>query len=262
MIDQGVTAVLAARDTTRNGDDSQTIGTGVIRNERSVRESHLQELQEMSTLILQGHRRVVLLTQWSRPATANNNNNNRNNNNNNNCNNNNCNNNNPRAQGANTNAIVCFECGAPGHFKKDCPQWKNKNQGNSNAVAKAYAVGVAGQNPNNNVVTGCHVLLALLPSRRLEDKSKKQQLQDGTDRQNFSRTRKPENIKNEDVGGMLIENAKFPEALRTEKLEPRTDGTLCLNGRSWLPCYDDLRTVIMHESHKSEVFFHPVSEKK
>ncbi|GJW55146.1 putative reverse transcriptase domain-containing protein [Tanacetum coccineum] len=48
--------------------------------------------------------------------------------------------------------------------------------------------------------------------------------------------RKPENIKNEDVGGMLIENAKYPEAIRTEKLEPRTDGTLCLNGRSWLPC--------------------------
>ncbi|GJX84016.1 putative reverse transcriptase domain-containing protein, partial [Tanacetum coccineum] len=53
--------------------------------------------------------------------------------------------------------------------------------------------------------------------------------------------RKPENIKSEDVGGMLIENAKFPEAIRTEKLEPRTDGTLCLNGRSWLPCYGDLR---------------------
>ncbi|GJR66389.1 putative reverse transcriptase domain-containing protein [Tanacetum coccineum] len=69
--------------------------------------------------------------------------------------------------------------------------------------------------------------------------------------------RKPENIKNEDVGGMLIENAKFPEALRTEKLEPRTDGTLCLNGRSWLPCYDDLRTVIMHESHKSKYSIHP-----
>ncbi|GJR28090.1 putative reverse transcriptase domain-containing protein [Tanacetum coccineum] len=89
----------------------------------------------------------------SRPATANNNNNNRNNNN-----NNNRNNNNPRAQGANTNAIVCFECGAPGHFKKDCPQWKNKNQGNGNAVARAYAVGVAGQNPNNNVMTGTFLL--------------------------------------------------------------------------------------------------------
>ncbi|GJZ66186.1 hypothetical protein Tco_0622882 [Tanacetum coccineum] len=37
--------------------------------------------------------------------------------------------------------------------------------------------------------------------------------------------RKPENIKSEDVGGMLIENAKFPEAIREQKLEPRADGT-------------------------------------
>ncbi|GJT55603.1 reverse transcriptase domain-containing protein [Tanacetum coccineum] len=44
------------------------------------------------------------------------------------------------------------------HFKKDCPQWKNKNQGNGNAVARAYAVGVAGQNPDNNVVTGTFLL--------------------------------------------------------------------------------------------------------
>ncbi|GJU52042.1 putative reverse transcriptase domain-containing protein [Tanacetum coccineum] len=44
--------------------------------------------------------------------------------------------------------------------------------------------------------------------------------------------RKPENIKNEDVGGRLVENAKNPEAIRTEKLEPRADGTLCLNGRN------------------------------
>ncbi|GJR74181.1 putative reverse transcriptase domain-containing protein [Tanacetum coccineum] len=56
--------------------------------------------------------------------------------------------------------------------------------------------------------------------------------------------RKPENIKNEDVRGMLVENVKNPEAIRTEKLEPCADGTLCLNGRSWLPCYGDLRTVI------------------
>ncbi|GJU02704.1 putative reverse transcriptase domain-containing protein [Tanacetum coccineum] len=73
--------------------------------------------------------------------------------------------------------------------------------------------------------------------------------------------RKPENIKSEDVGGMLVENSKDPEKLRTEKLEPRTDGTLCLNGRSWLPCYDDLRTVIMHESHKSKYSIHPGSDK-
>ncbi|GJS90904.1 putative reverse transcriptase domain-containing protein [Tanacetum coccineum] len=73
--------------------------------------------------------------------------------------------------------------------------------------------------------------------------------------------RKPENIKSEDVGGMLIENAKFPEAIREQKLEPRADGTLCLNGRSWLPCYGDLWTVIMHESYKSKYSIHPGSDK-
>nr|GFA78617.1 putative reverse transcriptase domain-containing protein [Tanacetum cinerariifolium] len=46
-----------------------------------------------------------------------------------------------------------------------------------------------------------------------------------------------------------------------EKLEPRADGTLCLNGRSWLPCYGDLRTVIMYESHKSKYSVHPGSDK-
>ncbi|GJX22253.1 putative reverse transcriptase domain-containing protein [Tanacetum coccineum] len=73
--------------------------------------------------------------------------------------------------------------------------------------------------------------------------------------------RKPENIKNEDFGGMLIENSKDPEKLRTEKLEPRADGTLCLNGKSWLPYYGDLRTVIMHESYKSKYSIHPGYEK-
>ncbi|GJV67240.1 hypothetical protein Tco_1482749 [Tanacetum coccineum] len=37
--------------------------------------------------------------------------------------------------------------------------------------------------------------------------------------------RKPENLKNEDVGGMIRKD------ILKEKLEPRTDGTLCLNGR-------------------------------
>ncbi|GJY44600.1 putative reverse transcriptase domain-containing protein, partial [Tanacetum coccineum] len=60
--------------------------------------------------------------------------------------------------------------------------------------------------------------------------------------------RKPENLKSEDVGGMLIENSKDPEKPRKEKLESRADGTMCLNNRSWLPRYGDLRTLIMHES--------------
>nr|GFB31357.1 reverse transcriptase domain-containing protein [Tanacetum cinerariifolium] len=44
--------------------------------------------------------------------------------------------------------------------------------------------------------------------------------------------RKPENIKKKDVGGMLVENSRDLEKVRMEKLEPRADGTLCLNGRS------------------------------
>ncbi|GJX88290.1 putative reverse transcriptase domain-containing protein [Tanacetum coccineum] len=268
MIDEGVTAVLAARAATRNGDDSHTSGTGARRNERTVRECTYQDFMKCQPVFFRGTEEVVNLTQWfermetvfrisnctvenqvkfatctlmgtaltwwnshartvtndvayamtwsdlkkkmttkycprneikkieaelwnlkvqgtdvvaynqrfqelallsdrmfpeeadkieryvggmpdpiySRPATANNNNNN------------NRNNNNPRAQGANTNAIVCFECGAPGHFRNNCPQWKNKNQGNGSGVARAYAVGVAGQNPDNNVVTGTFLL--------------------------------------------------------------------------------------------------------
>nr|GEU87093.1 putative reverse transcriptase domain-containing protein [Tanacetum cinerariifolium] len=88
-----------------------------------------------------------------RPAAANNNNNNNNQNN---------NNNNQRAQGANTRGITCFECGVQGHYKSDCPKLKNGNQGNragnGNAVARAYAVGTAGTNPNSNVITGTFLL--------------------------------------------------------------------------------------------------------
>nr|GFB26008.1 putative reverse transcriptase domain-containing protein [Tanacetum cinerariifolium] len=73
--------------------------------------------------------------------------------------------------------------------------------------------------------------------------------------------RKPKNINEEDVGGMLVENSRDPKKVRKEKLEPYTDGTLCLNGQSWLPCYGDLRTVIMHDSHKLKYSIHPGSDK-
>ncbi|GKE60028.1 putative reverse transcriptase domain-containing protein [Tanacetum coccineum] len=49
-----------------------------------------------------------------------------------------------------------------------------------------------------------------------------------------TKAQKTKNLKNEDVGGMLVENSKDSEKFRTEKLEPREDGTLCFNGRSWL----------------------------
>ncbi|GJR26260.1 putative reverse transcriptase domain-containing protein [Tanacetum coccineum] len=46
-----------------------------------------------------------------------------------------------------------------------------------------------------------------------------------------------------------------------KKLESRADGTLCLRNRSWIPCFGDLREMIMHESHKSKYSIHPGSDK-
>ncbi|GJX11941.1 putative reverse transcriptase domain-containing protein [Tanacetum coccineum] len=66
---------------------------------------------------------------------------------------------------------------------------------------------------------------------------------------------KPENLIAEDVGGMLRQD------LTKERLKPHADGTLCLNNKSWLPCYGDLRTLVMHESHKTKYSIHSVSDK-
>ncbi|GJR55090.1 putative reverse transcriptase domain-containing protein [Tanacetum coccineum] len=61
--------------------------------------------------------------------------------------------------------------------------------------------------------------------------------------------RKEENFINEDLHGMI------------NKLEPRADGTLCLNNQSWILCFGDLRALIMHESHKSKYSIHPGLDK-
>nr|GEZ38765.1 reverse transcriptase domain-containing protein [Tanacetum cinerariifolium] len=72
------------------------------------------------------------------------------------------NNNHQRSPRANPGVLTCFECGAHGHFKKDCPKLKNGNQVNQvrvgNDVARAYAVGTARTNPNANVVMGTFLL--------------------------------------------------------------------------------------------------------
>nr|GEW82585.1 hypothetical protein [Tanacetum cinerariifolium] len=61
--------------------------------------------------------------------------------------------------------------------------------------------------------------------------------------------RKEENFVNEDLQGMI------------NKLEPRAGGTLCLNNQSWIPCFGELRALIMHESNKSKYSIHPGSDK-
>ncbi|GJU64155.1 putative reverse transcriptase domain-containing protein, partial [Tanacetum coccineum] len=63
MIDQGVIAALAARDATRNGDDSHTSRTGVRRTERVAREYTYQDFMKCQHLYFKGTEGVVELTQ-------------------------------------------------------------------------------------------------------------------------------------------------------------------------------------------------------
>ncbi|GJW14897.1 putative reverse transcriptase domain-containing protein [Tanacetum coccineum] len=98
MINEGVTAALAARDATRNGDDSHTSGTGARRLVQVARECTYPDFLKCQPLNFKGTKGVVGLTQWNPPNV------------------------NTRA-----NQRVCFECGAQGHFKRDCLKLKNNN---------------------------------------------------------------------------------------------------------------------------------------
>ncbi|GJX95126.1 putative ribonuclease H-like domain-containing protein [Tanacetum coccineum] len=64
MIDEGVTAVLAARDATRNGDDSHTLGTGARRPVQVARECTYPDFLKCQPLNFKGTKGVVGLTQW------------------------------------------------------------------------------------------------------------------------------------------------------------------------------------------------------
>ncbi|GJY79651.1 putative reverse transcriptase domain-containing protein [Tanacetum coccineum] len=79
-----------------------------------------------------------------------------------------------RAPVGNQQGIICYECGRPGHFRRDCPKLRNQNRGNqtrnkngnktgnqtggNETTARAYAIGGGGTNPDSNVVTGTFLL--------------------------------------------------------------------------------------------------------
>ncbi|GJV73129.1 putative reverse transcriptase domain-containing protein [Tanacetum coccineum] len=72
---------------------------------------------------------------------------------------------------------------------------------------------------------------------------------DALSRKERNKPLREENFINEDLHRMV------------NQLEPRVDGTLSLNNQSWIPCFGELRSVIMHESHKLKYSIHPGSDK-
>ncbi|GKB66589.1 putative reverse transcriptase domain-containing protein [Tanacetum coccineum] len=64
--------------------------------------------------------------------------------------------------GPNQGVITCFECGAQGHYRKDCPKVKNQNRGNKarfpDARGKAYVLGGGDTIPDSNTVMGTLLL--------------------------------------------------------------------------------------------------------
>ncbi|GKD41232.1 putative reverse transcriptase domain-containing protein [Tanacetum coccineum] len=64
MINEGITTALAARDATRNGDDSHTSGTGVRRPVQVARECTYPDFLKCQPLNFKGTEGVVGLTQW------------------------------------------------------------------------------------------------------------------------------------------------------------------------------------------------------
>nr|GEY87354.1 reverse transcriptase domain-containing protein [Tanacetum cinerariifolium] len=89
---------------------------------------------------------------------------------------------------------TCFECGAQGHFKTECPKLKNNNHGNQgrngNAPTKVYSVGHAGTNPDSNVITVKSVVgeVQLLSPKIVQETTEKiiqikQRIQAARDRQ-------------------------------------------------------------------------------
>ncbi|GJU04297.1 putative reverse transcriptase domain-containing protein [Tanacetum coccineum] len=185
MINQGVSAALAARDATRNGTDSHSSGTGVKGSERVARECTLPGFHEVATTVLIGSSTTYNLQELAllyvkrlskcplllmdkrvqyhcrenkaenKRGTGN------------------ANNNNQKGIGS-SQKPPCFKCGAQGHFRKDCPRMKNNkgNRGNQAGNDRLQRSDV------KYMEKGFPIFLAHVTTKEIEDKSEKKRLED------------------------------------------------------------------------------------
>ncbi|GJT25248.1 putative reverse transcriptase domain-containing protein [Tanacetum coccineum] len=156
---------------------------------------------------------------------------------------------------------------SPGHFKKECPKLKNNkgNRGNQDgrdtAPAKVYAVGRAGTNPDSNVVT---VTLASRHNKQ-EAAFSNVEAEIGCSAPNlpYLRRGKRKILRilrrfNDRVWALVLMQrekcslsrfggtACMEPSARTEKLEPRADGTLCLKAGVGYPVMAIYRGLVIH----------------
>ncbi|GJR73543.1 putative reverse transcriptase domain-containing protein [Tanacetum coccineum] len=103
-----------------------------------------------------------------------------------------------RGQIVNQRVVTCFECGAQGHYRSDCPKIKNKSWETkqcSDASAGAYALGgvqgdkgdkekksklsiISCEKAQRYMEKGCQLFLAQVTVKENKDKSKEKQLED------------------------------------------------------------------------------------
>nr|GEV97500.1 hypothetical protein [Tanacetum cinerariifolium] len=132
---------LLARDVDRsqNGKDNHDSGMGVRRQAPLARECTYPDFMKCKPLYFKGTGIDVIERSTANANTANNQRGTR------------------KGQKA-----TCFECGAQGHFKRECPKLKNNNRGNpvgnGNAPVEVYAVGHAGTNLDFNVFMSTFLL--------------------------------------------------------------------------------------------------------
>ncbi|GJW84527.1 putative reverse transcriptase domain-containing protein [Tanacetum coccineum] len=276
MINEGVTAALAACDATRNGDDSHTSGTGARRpwfekmeSVYSINNCTVACQVKFATCTLQGN----ALTWWNSyvktitPEAA-------------------------HAMPWRTLKKMMTEICPRGEIKKleridKVRKDVGEFQDGLSKIEEQQQTRVIGWNAKDQSKT--------------EDKSKGKRLEDVPVIQEFPEvfpedlpgippTRKVEFridlVTVQKEGRKHEDNLGDLELLKKEELKKLDDATilalpegsedfiaycdaskkglgavLMQRERSWLPCYGDLRTVIMHESHKSKYSIHPGSDK-